>query len=409
MSRFSRPSGRLLAAIAGSLLVAYGAATSAAVNVFHTELPALALSFDDDDPVALIRDAQINLAAGAIPPGGNDAILGVVRQSVSDLPINAPAFRLYGLASATNADLPGVREQMAVSERMERRDAAAQLWLIEDAVERNDITRALQHYDTALRIEESTRAVLYPALTDAMESDVIRRRFLPYMESRPPWLESFLRFAVSRTKDPVAIAELAKLSKGFPKGSAYSSLDRELLTQLVASEDFAEAIAHFRRIDAVEKNVASGLELTTASTSETFRPITWQPFSINGIEPFVLAAPAGGGKVEIEAEMEAGYTGPVARKVIALKPGRYAMSAKFRSEDFGTQDQANWRTFCAGSRGADPLVNEVFDLAEEMAINTSFTVPADCPVQLVLVSVDTTIRTGYLTFVIAEASLSSAN
>jgi len=409
MSRFSRPSGRLLAAIAGSLLVAYGAATSAAVNVFHTELPALALSFDDDDPVALIRDAQINLAAGAIPPGGNDAILGVVRQSVSDLPINAPAFRLYGLASATNADLPGVREQMAVSERMERRDAAAQLWLIEDAVERNDITRALQHYDTALRIEESTRAVLYPALTDAMESDVIRRRFLPYMESRPPWLESFLRFAVSRTKDPVAIAELAKLSKGFPKGSAYSSLDRELLTQLVASEDFAEAIAHFRRIDAVEKNVASSLELTTASTSETFRPITWQPFSINGIEPFVLAAPAGGGKVEIEAEMEAGYTGPVARKVIALKPGRYAMSAKFRSEDFGTQDQANWRTFCAGSRGADPLVNEVFDLAEEMAINTSFTVPADCPVQLVLVSVDTTIRTGYLTFVIAEASLSSAN
>jgi len=408
MSRFSRPSGRLLAAIAGSLLVAYGAATSAAVNVFHTELPALALSFDDDDPVALIRDAQINLAAGAIPPGGNDAILGVVRQSVSDLPINAPAFRLYGLASATNADLPGVREQMAVSERMERRDAAAQLWLIEDAVERNDITRALQHYDTALRIEESTRAVLYPALTDAMESDVIRRRFLPYM-ARPPWLESFLRFAVSRTKDPVAIAELAKLSKGFPKGSAYSSLDRELLTQLVASEDFAEAIAHFRRIDAVEKNVASGLELTTASTSETFRPITWQPFSINGIEPFVLAAPAGGGKVEIEAEMEAGYTGPVARKVIALKPGRYAMSAKFRSEDFGTQDQANWRTFCAGSRGADPLVNEVFDLAEEMAINTSFTVPADCPVQLVLVSVDTTIRTGYLTFVIAEASLSSAN
>ena len=409
MPRFPRPSGRLLAAIAGSLLVAYGAATSAAVNVFHTKLPALALSFDDDDPVALVRDAQINLAAGAIPAGGNDAILGVVRQSVSDLPINAPAFRLYGLASATNADLPGVREQMAVSERMERRDAAAQLWLIEDAVERNDVADALRHYDTALRIEQSTRAVLYPALTDALESDVIRQRFLPYMGSRPPWLESFLRYAVSNTKDPVAIAELAKLSKGFPKGSAYSSLDRELLTQLVANEEYEEAVAHFRRIEGAEENVASGLELTTASTAETYSPITWQPFSIDGIEPFVLAAAVGEGMVEIEAEMEAGYTGPVARKLIALEPGRYSMSAKFRADKFGTQDQAGWRIFCAGNQDAQPIVNEVFDLAEEMAITARFTVPANCPAQLVLVSADTTIRTGYLTFVIAEANLSAPN
>ncbi len=409
MPRFPRPSGRLLAAIAGSLLVAYGAATSAAVNVFHSKLPALALSFDDDDPVALVRDAQINLAAGAMPAGGNDAILGVVRQSVSDLPINAPAFRLYGLASATNADLPGVREQMAVSERMERRDAAAQLWLIEDAVERNDVAAALRHYDTALRIEQSTRAVLYPALTDALESDVIRQRFLPYIESRPPWLESFLRFAVSNTKDPVAIAELAKLSEGFPKGSAYSSLDRELLTQLVASEEYEQAVAHFRRIDGADASVTTDLKLTAESTAEAYSPVTWQPFSIDGIEPFVLASPSGEGMVEIEAEMEAGYTGPVARKLIALKPGRYAMSATFRADKFGTQDQASWQIFCAGNQGAEPVVNVVFDMAEEMAISARFTVPANCPAQLVLVSADTTIRTGYLTFVIAEATLSAPN
>ncbi|MEL6531061.1 MAG: hypothetical protein AAFQ27_13950 [Pseudomonadota bacterium] len=409
MARFPRPSGRLLAAIAGSLLVAYGAATSAAVNVFHSKLPALALSFDDDDPVALVRDAQIKLAAGTIPPGGNDAVLGVVRQSVSDLPINAPAFRLYGLASAANADLPGVREQMAVSERMERRDAAAQLWLIEDAVERNDVARALRHYDTALRIEESTRAVLYPVLTDALESGVIRERFVPYMESRPPWLESFLRFAVSNTKNPVAIAELAKLSGGFPKGSAYSSLDRELLTQLVASEDYGDAVAHFRRIEGAEESVASDLQLTAASTSEAYSPVTWQPFSIEGIEPFVLASAEGDGLVEIEAELQSGYTGPVARKLVALKPGRYTMSAKFRAERFGTQDQASWRVVCAGAQDGEALVNEVFDLAEEMEVDARFTVPADCPAQLVLVSADTTIRTGYLTFIIAQATLSPAN
>ncbi|MEM8724878.1 MAG: hypothetical protein AAGE86_05065 [Pseudomonadota bacterium] len=409
MARLPRPTGRLLTAVAGSLLVAYGAATSAAVNVFHSDLPALALSIDDDDPVALVRNAQINLAAGAVPAGGDNAILGIVRQSVSDLPINAPAFRLYGLSSAANADLPGVREQMAVSERMERRDAAAQLWLIEDAVERNDVAGALRHYDTALRIEQSTRAVLYPVLTDALESETIRERFTGYMQSRPPWLESFLRFAVSNTKDPVAIAELARISDGFPKGSAYSSLDRELLTQLVASEDYREAIDHFRRIDGADEAVASGLELTASSTAEAYNPVTWQPFSIDGIEPFVLAAPQGDGLVEIEAEMEAGYTGPVARKLLALEPGSYSMSAKLRAEDFGTQDQGTWRIVCAGNQSADPLVNEVFDFADDMDVAASFTVPSDCPAQLVLLTADTRVRTGYLKLVLAEAELSPAD
>ncbi|MDJ0643318.1 MAG: hypothetical protein QNJ15_10900 [Erythrobacter sp.] len=409
MPRIPRPSGRLLAATVGTLLVAYGAATSAAVNVFHSQLPSLALSIDKDDPVALVRNAQIDLSSGAIPAGGDNAILGVVRQSVSDLPLNAPAFRLYGLASATNADLPGVREQMAVSERMERRDAAAQLWLIEDAVERNDIAAALRHYDTALRITESTRAVLYPVLTDALESELIRERFAPYMAARPPWLESFLRFAVSNTKSPVAIAELARISDGFPEGPAYSSLDRELLTQLVASEDYRAAIDHFRRIEGADANVANGLQLTTASTDEAYSPVTWQPFSIDGIEPFVLTSPEGEGMVEIETELEAGYTGPVARKLLALPPGRYAMRATLRAEDFGSQDQASWRLFCAGSQGSDPLVNEVFDLDDEMAIDTAFAVPGDCPAQLVLVSADTTVRTGYLKLVLAEATLSAAN
>ncbi|QUL37317.1 hypothetical protein [Erythrobacter sp. JK5] len=409
MARLPRPSGRLLGFIAGTLLVAYGAATSAAVNVFHTKLPAVALSIDSDDPVALVRNAQIDLAAGDMPAGGNDAILGIVRRSVSDQPINAPAFRLYGLASATNADLPGVREQMAVSERMERRDAAAQLWLIEDAVQRNDVAAALRHYDTALRIEQSTRAVLYPVLTDALESETIRERFVPYMQAPPPWLESFLRFAVSNTRDPVAVADLARLSGGFPDGAAYSSLDRELLTQLVASEDYEAAIAHYARIGAADQSVPRTLALTGESTSEAYSPITWQQFSIEGIEPFVLASPAGEGRVEIEAEMEAGYSGPVARKLIALKPGRYAFTANLRSDDFGTQDRGSWRIVCPASTGAAPLVDAEFDFEETIEIGAGFTVPAGCPVQLVLVSAATMVRSGYVTLVLAEARLVPAS
>ncbi|MEM9500336.1 MAG: hypothetical protein AAF941_00690 [Pseudomonadota bacterium] len=408
MARLPRPTGRTLALLAATALLAYGAATSAAVNIFHSTLPSFALTLDDGDPVALIRDAQLKLAAGTIPPDGGEAIVGAVRKSVSELPINPAAFRLYGLSSATNADLPGVRQQMAISEQMERRDAATQLWLIEDAVEQNDVARALRHYDTALRTEESTRAVLYPVLTDALESPVIRERFVRYMDEQPPWLESFLRFAVSNTSNPVAIADLARLSRGFPQGPAYSTLDTELLRQLVTSDDFEAATDHYRRIEGADPAVLTTLALTEASTDVNRAPVAWQPYSIDGINPFVLASLENAGALEIESEMEAGFKGPVARKLLALEPGTYGLNAKLRAEDFGGFDFARWAMICAGESEQAPLVNQEAPFDEEMSLNANFTVPKDCPVQIVQISADTRVRSGYVTLVLANAELKPA-
>ncbi|MEM6474708.1 MAG: hypothetical protein AAF687_00930 [Pseudomonadota bacterium] len=395
---------RTLLIALSTALVAAAAFANSLVNINHARLPDFALAFDGDDPVALVNKAQSDLASGALSAEGSDAVLSIVRRSVAQLPLNAPAFRLLGLSSAANADLPGVRAQMAISERMERRDPAAQLWLIEDAVQRNDVAGALRHYDLALRNDESTRAVLYPVLTDAMENAAIRARFVPYMSAPPPWLESFLRFAVSQTQQPVAIADLAKRAGGFPDGAPYTSLDRELLTQLVAFEDFEAAIAHFKRIKDADLSAATTLALTDKTTDEAYMPITWQAFSIDGIEPFVLSSPEGAGAVEIEAELEAGYTGPVARKLVALKPGSYTVTAAMRAEDFGGLDRAVWSITCAGGSGA-PLANDAVDLADEFDLRSSFTVPADCPVQLALVSAETTLRTGYLKLVLAEIDL----
>jgi hypothetical protein len=408
MPGLRRPSIQAVAIALATLLATFGAATNALVNLTHQTAPEVALALNGDDPVALIRKAQVDLAAGTLPPGGNRALLDIVRRSIAQAPLNAPALRLYGLSSAANSDLPGVRAQMAVSDRIERRDAATQLWLIEDAVNRNDVSAALRHYDTALRIEQSTRTVLYPVLTDALQSPVIRQRFARYLDAPPPWLESFLRFAVSNTREPTAIADLARIAGGFPDGGAYSSLDRELLTQLVAFKEFPAAIAHYRRIKGAPKAVTGALDLTQASTDQAFAPVTWQPFSIEGIETFLLAAPPGEGAVEIEAEMVAGYKGSVARKLLALKPGKYVLSAQMRAQDFGSFDRAGWQIACAGATPSAPLLTKTVDLAEKMTLTGALTIPANCPVQLVTVTADTTVRSGYITLILAEAKVSPA-
>lgn len=390
-----------------ALLGAGAAMANAAVNMLHTRAPDLALSIDKNDPVALVRSTQLKLVAGDAQARSDQAVLGVVQRSVARLAINGPAFRLYGLNSATNSDLAAMRAQMRVSDQMERRDVATQLWLIENAVEQNDVNRALRHYDTALRTEESSRALLYPVLTGAMDSALIRERFQPFMETNPPWLESFLRYAVSKTQSPVSLAELARINGGWPEGAAFSSLDTELLARLFANEDYAQAAEHFRRIEGADQSILTSLRLTNASTNWRLAPIAWQPFKIDGIETYILASPEGGGAVEVEADVEAGYKGPVARKYLALAPGRYRLRSRMRAEDYSRPDLARWTLACTGESGTSTLLREEVEFGEDMALDARFTIPEDCAVQSLLVSAETLVTTRYVKLILASAELTA--
>ncbi|MEO0462632.1 MAG: hypothetical protein AAF127_05850 [Pseudomonadota bacterium] len=403
-----RVSAKGIAFAIAAVLGAGAALANASVNMLHTRAPAAALVIDANDPVALIRDAQTRIVAGDPQVTSDAAMLSIVQRSVRRLPINGPAFRLYGLSNSTGTSLGAMRAQMEVSDRMERRDLGAQLWLIENAVELNNVDRALRHYDKALRIEESSRALLYPVLTDALNSALIRERFVPYLAANPGWLESFLRYAVSNSSDRVSLSQLAKANGGWPKGQAFSSLDTELLTGLIADAEYEEAAAHFRRIEGVDAGILASLDLTDASTNWRLAPMTWQPYKVPGIETYVLASPQGGGAVEIEAEIEAGYTGSVARKFMALVPGRYRITAQMRAEDFSRQDVLRWGLTCAGKPGIGPVFREDVAFSEDMALDTTLTVPANCPVQALMISADTLVTTRYVKLVLASAKIAPA-
>jgi hypothetical protein len=398
-------SGRGIAFALAALLGAGAALADVGVNMLHVRAPSAALAIDGDDPVALVRDAQTRMVAGDPQVAGSANVLSVVQRAVRELPINGPAFRLYGLTNAADSNLEAMRTQMRISDQMERRDLGAQLWLIENAVETNDVSRALRHYDTALRIEEASRPLLYPVLTEALNSALIRERFLPYMKANPAWLESFLRYAVSNSSNRVSLARLAEANGGWPEGEAFSSLDTELLTGLIANGNYAEAAAHFRRIEGADPAVLTSLALTDSSTDWRLAPITWQPYKMNGIDALILASPEGGDAVEIEAEIEAGYNGPVARKFLALSPGSYRVQAAMRGEDFGSQDRLRWSLTCAGTPAIPALLTEGVPFAEDMALDARLTVPANCPVQSLTISAETQVSTDYVKFVLASAGI----
>lgn len=367
----------LIIGVTGAL--AWASATDAWVNVTHSKLPESALAADSDDPVALIRAAQIRLASGRGFEGGAAQVSDIVRRSVTESPINAPALRLLGSMSSAEADIEGVRRQMALSDRIARRDAATQLWLIEDAVIRNDVDAALRHYDTALRISESTRALLYPVLTDAIQEPVIRERFVPYVRQRPPWLHSFFRHALAQSTDHRAMADLLRMAGGMPEGTAFSAFSTQVMRGLVTQGHFDDAIAYYRRMDGADPALLTSLELTSQSTSESLAPVSWQPYSVPGIEPFVVAS-AGGG-VEIESEIEPGFNGPYARKLLALEPGRYSIRIGIRADGAMPRDSMSLNLECAGATERTALVRTEQPMSEEFSLGGTFTVPGQCPVQ----------------------------
>jgi hypothetical protein len=397
-------SGKKLVFAAIAALGAIAAVANAAVNILHERAPAMALVIDPGDPVALVRNAELESSAGYQSPQKVEDLKSTVQRAVTRLPINGPAFRLYGLSSAAKADLEAVRAQMHLSDLMERRDLGAQLWLIENAVERNDVDRALLHHDRALRIEESSRELLYPVLTDALDSPLIRERFRPFLAANPPWLASFLRFAVSTSARPVSLAKLVRENGGWPEGSAFSSLDKELLARLVHNSDFAEAAAFFGEIAGADPSILTSLRIAQTSTDQRLAPFAWQPYRLAGVESYFVDSTDDEDRLEIETEIEAGYKGLVVRKFVALEPGDYHLSAKMRAENFSRHDTARWALSCAGAEQVPLLFNKEVALGKSMVLAGNFLVPDECPLQQLRIEAETMVTTRYVKLVVERAA-----
>lgn len=390
-------------AVAAGLLAA-SAAQSAWVNIAHNRLPDSALALDSDDPVALVRSAQMKLATGQSFGGGADEIADIARRSVGGLPINAPALRLLGASNLAAADVELVREQMNLSDRMARRDIGSQLWLIEDAVFRNDIDGALRHYDTALRISKSTRALLYPVLADAIQDPLIRQRFVPYVQDRPPWLQSFFRHKLEGSDDSRAMVDLLRRAGGMPQSDDFAPFNTQLLRRLVEQGHYVAATDYFRSLSNADPALLTSLQLTDQSVSENHAPISWQPFSVPGIDPFVVASQRG--TVEIESDIERGFSGAFARKLLALPAGRHALRISFKAENSGLNDFIGLSLTCPGN-AADTvsLLAAERQIEEGFTFQETFVVPKSCPVQMIVLSARTTTASQDNTISLTDARL----
>ncbi|MBD58880.1 MAG: hypothetical protein CL808_01990 [Citromicrobium sp.] len=397
-ARWARP---LLLVFA--LLLAWSSITQAGSMVFHVRNPSLALWFDADDPVALVRAAEARLAVRSNEDNAGARAVGAARRSIAQNPLNADAFGLYGLVRLANSDLSVIGRQMAMADRLSRRDLGTQLFLIEDSVRRNDVAEALEHYDTAMRVSDSIRPTLYPILTEAMREPAIRKRFLPYMDASTPWLEPFLRYAISNSSEPASIVALAVEAGGFPEGPQFATRVPELLSVVVGQEDYDTARRLYEVVGGGDPATLRDVRFTEATTETSLAPFTWQPFQMGDVDSLFIAG--ADSRLELEARMSAGVSAGIMRRLLALPPGTYAMAFPMQSEGHDPADTAQMQIACVSQGGRNVIADARRDLASEFVLGREFTVPRGCAYQMVTLSVSTRATPGEIVLTIDSPGL----
>ena len=301
----------------------------------------------------------------------------MAQQSLARDPTSAPALRVLGFVQENSGNVAGARAMIRASERLSRRDLAGQLWLINDAVARDQAEEALGHFDTALRTSELAAPMLLPVLANATEDPRLIAPLAATLAKRPPWGPSFIAEAIHRGPAPqnLILLDKALRVRGVPMSQP---LVQQLVTQLVARTRFADALTIYGR--ATEQRNGELLIRDQGFEREPrFAPFDWMIGSNDNVSVYRSneGSESHGYRLTFDAPSES--YGDVARQMLVLPPGKYRAS------------------FDAGVKGADVRLSVscatysrtslVQSVPTREALSVTFAVPAkDCDAQWIAVT-----------------------
>lgn len=363
-----------LLAIAG-LSGAWLAFIVAVSGVTRTTNPQLALTFLPNDSMALAARAEELFLAEPEKPSNQvrELALSALRQQ----PINPKALRLLGYAAEAAGDTVKAEAYFRQAEKLTRRDPVAQLWLIENAVQKGDTKQALVHYDIALRTSPPIQELLFPNLLAALDDTEIRAALRPYVRAQQGWAAGFLSYANANGKDLPALTSLILESGGLADPVADRSQRFQLMSRLISERYFAEASRLYFRMPGARKERLTDAGFDSLDQDGGSGPMGWQiiddPDAGGG-----FAAGESGQRPTLSVFANSSTTRTVATKLLYLVPGSYVFSTKLAAIERGDGGFLRWQLTCASGESAAPLWS--FDTISS-TVKAQFAVPPQCNAQ----------------------------
>lgn len=287
-----------------------------------------------------------------------------------------PAIATLGIDAEMRGDVSQARRAFAYARSLSRRDIRTQLWSIEDAVRREDIAGALDEYDVTLRVLPRLSEMLYPVLATASSDPAIRPELIRVLARRAPWGESFISYMGRAIPDPPSTSVLfsaLKQSRVTVPQPAWTGL----INALIESRRYDDAWSTYARVrPGADRQRARSLAL--AGSLEAPSLLDWITLEDGGTAATIQ-------KGVFDFAVPASVGGPVLRQLQLLRPGQYRLSGHSANIDLPDNARPYWMLTCR--QGAEVGRVTMTNSAAANGLFSGFvTVPADCPVQeLVLI------------------------
>ncbi len=204
-------------------------------------------------------------------------------------------------------------------ESLSRRDLAVQMFLIEQAVAKDDVDLALRHYDTALRTTADGNDVLFPVLVGASTDPAIAAKLARILvKDHPKWELAFINWAIGGAASADGILGLDAALRA--AGGGISQEQRIYLLQRLEREwRYRDAFALHRGYLAGPMPLVrnGGFE-----REDVFPLIDWTLRGDADIGAERVPDPGSGEANVLALHASEGVTGEVARQLLQLPPGR---------------------------------------------------------------------------------------
>ena len=359
------------------LLAAAGLSVIVTMFTLPNVLPGVERARLADAPVAISPSARAAAAAIAIvedqQPATLDKAESLALAAIVDDPLEVSAVRSLSFVHAYRGNAEQAMRLLRYGESLSRRDLMTELALGLDAEQSISDAQAIRHYGHALSTTRRGYDMIVTQVLNSSQDPAFARALGVAMADRPNWRDRFLPAYIGRSENPEALTATAQAmwGNGVPaadRGTAASVTNR--LLRLGAQDEAAKLIGLIR---------GNATELVQNGDFEEVDALAlgWRYESGASLSALPVPDTEGRGRI-LEVHAGSGHIGTVARQMLSLPPGEYALSARLSANEQADAGMPRIAVICAG---AD---RELVSLRRSVAgeqVSTGFAVSADCPVQ----------------------------
>ncbi len=256
-------------------------------------------------------------------------------------PTAVTAAATLGINAQIRGDTAGARRIFAYAQTLSRRDLRTQLWAIEDAVSRGDISAALKQYDITLRTSEYGPDLLFPVLGSAISSPAIREALIETLAAKPAWTQAFIEYLVGSDADPRSVRGLF-VGLRHKRVPISDNAQAGLIISLMKQDLKNEAWDYYRSLHPAADRRKSRDDRFSSSLG-TPTPFDWEPIENDGLRASIQRA-NNGGVVDFSAPADIG--GVILRQIQLLPPGVYILRGHSANINQPEGSRPYWSLVC---------------------------------------------------------------